>query len=173
MTPINETLAQYSELFMLIAALIYLVAFFFFSWDMASASRSIRKLEAELEKTKTKELVGAAGPTVEGKVETKRLVSEDMEYTDGIKRPSANIAVAILIVAAAAHALAVVARAIAASGAPCGNLYEFMTTGALVISVIYLAFLVRKDLRFVGTFVSGVILLMMTAATIAFTTPVG
>ena len=77
-----------------------------------------------------------------------------MEYTDGVKRPAANIAVAIMTVATLAHAFAVVARAVAASRAPWGNLYEFMTSGALVISIVYLLFLIRKDLRFVGTFVS-------------------
>ena len=173
MTPVNETLASYSELFMLIAALIYLVAFLFFSWDMATASRSIRKLEAELETEKAKELVGAGGPSVTTPVEHRPLVSDDMEYTDGIKRPAANIAVAIMIIGMLAHAFAVVARTIAASRAPWGNLYEFMTSGALVISIVYLVFLLRKDLRFVGTFVSGVVLLMMIAATIGFPTPVG
>ncbi|MDN6638898.1 MAG: c-type cytochrome biogenesis protein CcsB, partial [Yaniella sp.] len=103
----------------------------------------------------------------------KQLVSDDMEYADGIKRPAANIGVAILVVAMLAHAFAVVARAVAASRAPWGNLYEFMTSGALVITVVYLLFLLRKDLRFVGTFVSGVVLLMMMGATIGFPTPVG
>lgn len=173
MTSVNETLAQYSELFMLIAALIYLVSFFFFSWDMATASRSIRKLESELETAKSKELVGASGPTVEEPVEQRQLVSDDMEYTDGLKRPAANIAVAIFVLAMLAHAFAVVARAVAASRAPWGNLYEFMTSGALVIALVYLVFLLRKDLRFVGTFVSGVVLLMMIGATIGFPTPVG
>ena len=173
MTPVNETLASYSELFMLIAALIYLVAFLFFSWDMATASRSIRKLEAELQTEKAKELVGAGGPAVEQPASPRALVSDDMEYTDSIKRPAANIAVAIMIIATLAHAFAVGARAVAASRAPWGNLYEFMTSGALVISVVYLVFLLRKDLRFVGTFVSGVVLLMMMAATIGFPTPVG
>src|SRR5699024_2842649 len=149
MTPINETLAQYSELFMLIAALIYLVSFFFFSWDMASASRSIRKLENELETVQTKELVGASGASVTEPVERKQLVSDDMEYTDSVKRPAANIGVAILVVATLAHAFAVVARAVAASRAPWGNLYEFMTSGALVITVVYLLFLLRNDLIFV------------------------
>src|SRR5690625_7336079 len=96
-----------------------------------------------------------------------------MEYTDGSKRPAANVAVGIMVVATLAHGFAVVARAVAASRAPWGNLYEFMTSGALVISIVYLVFLVRKDLRFVGTFVSGVVLLMMMAATVGFRTPVG
>ena len=176
MTPVNETLAQYSELFMLIASFIYLVAFLLFSWDMATASRSIRKLEAELETQQSKQLVSAGGPGVDepsGSTKRHQLVSDDMEYTDGVKRPAANIAVAIMAVATLAHAFAVVARAVAASRAPWGNLYEFMTSGALVISVVYLLFLIRKDLRFVGTFVSGVVLLMMMAATVGFPTPVG
>lgn len=177
MTPVNETLAQYSELFMLIAALIYLVAFLFFSWDMATASKSIRTLEAELETEKAKELVGSDGATVIDNApptrDATKLVSDDMEYTDGIKRPAANIAVAIMVLAALAHAFAVIARGVAASRAPWGNLYEFMTSGALVISLVYLVFLLRKDLRFVGTFVSGIVLLMMMAATIGFPTPVG
>lgn len=175
MTPVNETLAHYSELFMLIAALIYLVSFLFFSWDMATASRSIRKLEAELQTEKSKELVGAGGPVVavDRKSGDAKLVSDDMEYTDGIKRPAANIGVAIFVVAMLAHAFAVIARAVAASRAPWGNLYEFMTSGALVIALVYLVFLLRKDLRFVGTFVSGVVLLMMIGATIGFPTPVG
>ena len=140
---------------------------------MASASRSIRKLENELETVQTKELVGASGASVTEPVERKQLVSDDMEYTDSVKRPAANIGVAILVVATLAHAFAVVARAVAASRAPWGNLYEFMTSGALVITVVYLLFLLRKDLRFVGTFVTGVVLLMMMGATIGFPTPVG
>lgn len=173
MTPVNETLAQYSELFMLIASFIYLVAFLFFSWDMATASRAIRKLEAEISQERSKQLVGAGGPAVDAPVEDRKLVSDDMEYTDGVKRPAANIAVAIMIIATLAHAFAVIARTVAASRAPWGNLYEFMTSGALVISIVFLVFLIRKDLRFVGTFVSAVVLLMMMAATVGFPTPVG
>src|SRR5690625_6219301 len=90
MTPVNETLASYSELFMLIASFIYLIAFLLFSWDMATASRSIRKLEAELETEKSRELVGAGGPSVPEPVQPQQLVSDDMEYTDSIKRPAAN-----------------------------------------------------------------------------------
>lgn len=173
MTPVNETLAQYSELFMLIASFIYLAAFLLFSWDMATASRSIRNLEAELETKKSKHLVGAGGPDVEEPVQRRQFVSDNMEYTDSIKRPAANVAVAVMVVATLAHAFAVIARAVAASRAPWGNLYEFMTSGALVISIVYLLFLIRKDLRFVGTFVSAVVLLMMMAATVGFPTPVG
>lgn len=101
------------------------------------------------------------------------LVDEDMDYTGGGRRPVANVAVAVLAVGWALHAFAVVARGLAASRVPWGNLYEFMTTGALVITTVYLLFLLRKDLRFVGTFVTGIVVAMMCAATMGFPTPVG
>lgn len=173
MTPVNETLASYSELFMLIASFIYLAAFLLFSWDIATASKAVKKLETELATERSKQLVGTGGPTGEEPAHASRFVSDDMEYTASVKRPAANIAVAIMLIATLAHGFAVGARAVAASRAPWGNLYEFMTSGALVISIVYLVFLVRKDLRFVGTFVSGVVLLMMMAATVGFPTPVG
>lgn len=213
--PINETLAEYSNLFMLIAALVYAVAFIVFTVDMALSSATIKRLEEELAaerqgagaRTRDRELAvagagragggragagGAGGGGAGGSVQATaagaergsevgdlnaagdvRLVDEDMEYTGRGRRPVANVAVAVLAVGWALHAFAVVARAIAAQRVPWGNLYEFMTTGALLVTTVYLIFLFRKDLRFVGTFVSGLVVAMMCAATMGFPTPVG
>jgi len=44
---------------------------------------------------------------------------------------------------------------------------------ALVVVAVYLVALIFRDLRFVGTLVSGLALIMMCAATISFATPVG
>ena len=48
MPTINVQLAEYSELFMLIAAFIYTLAFILFSIDAARSSATIRRVEAEL-----------------------------------------------------------------------------------------------------------------------------
>ena len=48
MPSINLQLASYSDLFMLIAALVYAAAFIVFAIDMATSSKAIRTLEAEL-----------------------------------------------------------------------------------------------------------------------------
>ncbi len=45
---INVELAEYSELFMLIAAFIYTLAFILFTIDAARSSATIRRVEAEL-----------------------------------------------------------------------------------------------------------------------------
>ena len=65
MTPVNETLASYSDLFMLIASFIYLVAFLLFSWDIATASKAVKKLESEIATERSKQLLGAGGAALE------------------------------------------------------------------------------------------------------------
>ncbi|MBB5847510.1 c-type cytochrome biogenesis protein CcsB [Micrococcus endophyticus] len=213
--PVNEQLALYSDLFMLIAALVYAAAFILFTVDMATSSATIRRLEEDLaaqrgdvrfvpDREAAREAVGAgvgasagsagAGvPAASGSTagaatgaawadsrasglgtgSDTGLVDDDMDYTGGGRRPIANVAVAVLATGWALHAFAVVARGLAASRVPWGNLYEFMTSGALVITTVYLLFLFRKDLRFVGTFVTGLVVAMMCAATMGFPTPVG
>lgn len=180
MQNINQTLGQYSELFMLLAALAYTVAFLAFTWDLVKSSRRIRELEAGLaESAEERELV-LAGAVAAGK---RRKAADDggapagstaddaMDY-QGERRPAARIAVALTIVAAVIHAVAVISRGFAAGRVPWGNMYEFCTTGGLVVAVVFLLVLTRKDLRFLGTFVIGLVVVMLCAATIGFPTPV-
>ena len=45
MFSINETMGQYSELFMLLAAGTYTVAFIAFAWDLAKSSKMLRAVD--------------------------------------------------------------------------------------------------------------------------------
>ena len=180
---INVQLAEYAELFTLIAALIYTLAFILFTVDAVRSSATIRRVEKELaaeagaEQTPVRASASAgAGRGSEGDrlsaADEAELVDEDMGYV-GTRRPFANVAVALTIVAVAAHAFAVVARGIAASRWPLGNMYEFLVGASLVVAVVYLISLIRRDLRFLGIFVLGLVVTMMVAATIGFPTPIG
>ena len=208
MPSINLQLASYSDLFMLIAALVYAAAFIVFALDMANSSKTIRTLEAELAEEaeveaaqatvpqRRDQLVGAGvgGPetgtgttaapvsrtpaarrggsgTASGGPD-ENLVDDDMAYLGTARRPAANVAVALMVIGALLHAFAVIARGVSASRVPWGNMYEFCTTGAVLVSVVYLLFLIRKDIRFLGTFVSGLVVIMMAAATMGFPTPI-
>ena len=208
MPSINLQLASYSDLFMLIAALVYAAAFIVFALDMAHSSQTIRTLEAELAEEaeveaaqatvpqRRDQLVGAGvgGPetgtgttaapvsrtpaarrggsgTASGGPD-ENLVDDDMAYLGTARRPAANVAVALMVIGALLHAFAVIARGVSASRVPWGNMYEFCTTGAVLVSVVYLLFLIRKDIRFLGTFVSGLVVIMMAAATMGFPTPI-
>ncbi|MEX3509617.1 c-type cytochrome biogenesis protein CcsB [Kocuria carniphila] len=97
---------------------------------------------------------------------------EALNYKDSISRPAARAAVVVTAIAFLLHTFAVVARGIAADRVPWANMYEFCSTGALVVAGVYLITLIFKDLRFVGPMVTGLVLLMLCAATIAFPTPV-
>ena len=71
MQPINLQLASYSDLFMLIAALVYAAAFILFALDMANSSKTIRTLEAELATDTAREregqLVGAGAAAADSR----------------------------------------------------------------------------------------------------------
>ncbi|WP_346923813.1 c-type cytochrome biogenesis protein CcsB [Rothia sp. (in: high G+C Gram-positive bacteria)] len=194
MPEISENLAQWSELFMYLAAVTYMVAFISFAWDIASNSRTTLRLEET--QVRERELVGAGaragsaksarisgteqGTGVRGmsykrsaakKIEA-HVADAEMRYT-GERRPAARAAVIILALGALIHGAGVLTRALAANRVPWGNMYEFCTTGAFLVVLVYLIALIFRDLRFVGVLVSGLALTMMTAATIGFPTPVG
>jgi cytochrome c-type biogenesis protein CcsB len=67
----------------------------------------------------------------------------------------------------------VITRALGAGRVPWGNMYEFLTTGAFVAVAVFLLVLIRRDLRFLGTFVVGLAIIMLVAASVAYWTPVG
>lgn len=179
MQSINMELAQYSELFMLIAGFIYTGAFMLFAVDMIRSSATIRRVEAELaaENAAERTLVSYGAPADNpgtGEPEAapaEELVDEEMAYL-GTRRPFANVAVALTVLGVAAHTFAVAARGIAANRVPWANMYEFLTTSALVVAAVYLLVLTRKDVRFLGTFALGLVVTMMAAATMGFPTPV-
>lgn len=61
-----------------------------------------------------------------------------------------------------------VARGIAAERVPWANMYEFALTGTLLIVVVYLLVLRWYDLRFLGAFLIGMVVLLLGGATVAF-----
>lgn len=211
MFPINETMGQYSELFMLLAAGTYTVAFIAFAWDLAKSSKALRAVDLKAAaaagasapataKVPVGAGVGAGGAVDGGSVDrtdsdvsgpagrAERPSSSTVSAPQGSgagqtadagmryaaeRRVPARVAVALTILGAAIHAAGVVTRAIGAGRVPWGNMYEFLTTGAFVAVAVFLLVLIRRDLRFLGTFVIGLAIIMLVAAAIAFWTPVG
>ncbi len=57
-----------------------------------------------------------------------------------------------------------ITRGISAERVPWSNMYEFSISGAVVVTAVYLASLWRLDLRFLGTFVVGPVLLTLGLA---------
>jgi cytochrome c-type biogenesis protein CcsB len=198
---INETMGQYSELFMLLAAGTYTVAFIAFAWDLAKSSKALRAIDlkaAQAEETVKVPLAAGAGSAAAGsRPDEARLggpagraerpssskakaagaggvatADADMKYA-AERRAPARVAVALTVLGALIHGAGVVSRALGAGRVPWGNMYEFLTTGAFVAIAVFLLVLVRRDLRFLGTFVVGLAIIMLVAASVAYWTPVG
>lgn len=229
---INVTLGNWSEWFMLLAAMTYMVVFVAFVWDMASHSKTLGLREEERARKRaaaendSRELVGvgassaasasddagstasatrapgvdgagtggtgangvvgngsaspaSAGSAAPGEFRTSAENTtkgagefEALNYKKGARRPAARVAVMLMVIAFALHVFAVVSRGVAADRVPWANMYEFCSTGAMVVAGVYLVTLIFKDLRFVGPMVSGLVLIMLCLATIAFPTPV-
>ncbi|WP_234661927.1 c-type cytochrome biogenesis protein CcsB [Agromyces marinus] len=86
------------------------------------------------------------------------------------RSPSLRVAVAMTVIAWALHLAATVLRGIAASRVPWANMYEFALTGTLVITTVFLVVIAvsKTDLRFLGTFVTGLVLVLLGVATVNF-----
>ncbi|MGO1319190.1 MAG: c-type cytochrome biogenesis protein CcsB [Galactobacter sp.] len=188
-TEINLELGRWSELLMLLACIAYAAAFIAYTVDLIRSSRTVTELEASLKAEEAKELVGVGQATRPAKGGASssisertthrnasvdgQLVDDDMSYdSTAPRRNTARISIALFVLAAAVHLAAVVTRSISAGRVPWGNMYEFLTTGALVVAVVYLVSLIFKDFRFMGMFIAGLVVIMMCAATMGFPTPV-
>jgi len=63
---------------------------------------------------------------------------------------------------------AIVARGIAAGRAPWANMYEFTMVGTFVAVAVFLVVSLRKDIRFLGTFVTGLAVLFIVLGLLKF-----
>lgn len=80
------------------------------------------------------------------------------------RRRAAGIAMTTTWLGFAMHLLGVITRAIAAARVPWANMYEFSILFTLVAMVIFLALQRGRDMRFLGTFVLGPVILMLGIA---------
>jgi cytochrome c-type biogenesis protein CcsB len=134
-------LAQWSELFMLLAALTYVSAFALFTIDLVRRGRD--------------------RPDADGRASGK-----------GREGGPARAAGFVTTYAFILHLAALAARGLAAGHAPWDNLYGFVTTSALILTGVFLLAMRWRDLRFAGAPVTGVVIVVIAAASIAFDVPI-
>jgi cytochrome c-type biogenesis protein CcsB len=86
------------------------------------------------------------------------------------RSPAGGIAVRLTWLAMLLHLAGVIARGLSAQRAPFGDLYEFTISGSVVVIAVFLLLLTRLDLRYLGTFVTGPVLLTLGLAVAVFYT---
>jgi cytochrome c-type biogenesis protein CcsB len=82
--------------------------------------------------------------------------------------PSLRVGIALTILGFVIHLVATVLRGLAAGRVPWANMYEFSLTMTLIITGVFLIVLLKEDLRFLGTFVVGLVLVILGVSTVSF-----
>jgi cytochrome c-type biogenesis protein CcsB len=161
------TLDEISIILVYSAMAVYAIAFIAYAIDLARRSAAATKAADE---AKVAVKVGAAGIDAgEAAPATTAASVKDGAVAYG-RSPALRVGVAMTIVAWLLHLSADVLRGIAAERVPWANMYEFALTGTLVITTVYLLVIVvaKHDLRFLGTFVTGLVLVLLGVATVNF-----
>ncbi len=147
------TLDAVSVLLVWTAVAIYALAFVAYAVDLARRSDlAVKAKDAVV----TRQLVGAGGPpTVEAPTPPAQRVAARPRYV------WARIGTSLTVLGFLFHVGADVTRGIAAGRVPWSNMYEFALTGTMLIIAVYLVVLFRYDLRFLGAFITGLVVVLL------------
>jgi cytochrome c-type biogenesis protein CcsB len=154
---VDETLAGYANLLLYGAMATYTLAFLAFVLDLAGGTARAERSERRLDPGRERALVGvgAGAPSLP----VSRTIASD--GPDPERRRAAAIGVSLTVLSLLLHLAAVAARGWSVHRPPWGNMYEFATAGAAVVTLVFLATLRWRDLRYLGTFVVGPVLLTL------------
>ncbi|MGZ0712875.1 c-type cytochrome biogenesis protein CcsB (plasmid) [Coraliomargarita sp. W4R53] len=166
------TLDSISVLLVWTAITVYALAFIAYAVDLAR--RSAVAVEAKDAVVRERELVGAsAGPAV-GAVAQMREEENAAEVALNAapsKRPRymwARIGTSLTVLGFLLHLAGDVTRGVASGRVPWSNMYEFALTGTLLVVGVYLVTLFRYDLRFLGSFITGLVVVLLGASALQF-----
>jgi cytochrome c-type biogenesis protein CcsB len=184
---INESLARFSNYAIYGAMFVYLIAFFAYTAEWVFGRKSAFVVEAAAKLPAQAAVLVGAGVKDRVPDDLSGLDGidglDDLDDLDALDdRPDADepapaidggnvraitaggIAVSTTVLGFALHVLGVVCRGLAAHRVPWGNLYEFTTAGSAVAMALYVGLLFRRGARWLGVFVTGVILTILGVA---------
>ncbi|PPG66732.1 c-type cytochrome biogenesis protein CcsB [Rathayibacter rathayi] len=158
---------------------IYALAFVFFAIDLArraslADSDSIEVVqEAERVASAAAADRAASGKATVASGRTATLSRIGNRVEDEVHRAperstTLRIGFSLTLLAFALHLAATVLRGVAAGRVPWANMYEFSMTGTLIIIGVFLAVQLRWDLRFLGAFITGLVLVLLGVATVNY-----
>ncbi|HYO18328.1 MAG TPA: c-type cytochrome biogenesis protein CcsB [Dermatophilaceae bacterium] len=158
----NETLAQYANLAVYSAMAVFTIAMIAFAFDLAGAAPvGVRSASGT---QKEAALVGA-GPSANGPVP--QVPGEDPAPR---RRKAAGIAMMLTVLGGLLLIAAAAMRGLSVHRAPLGNMFEFALVGSMFVVVVFVAISLRRDVRWLGLFVVGPVLLTLGLAITVFYT---
>ena len=162
---VDESLAQASNTLIYSAMLVYTGALGAFTTDLAVRGRRRAAEAAPAVPVAEPALVGASAPSPSAGSGPTGAPSPSPARTK-----AGGIGVSLTALAFGLHAAGVIARGLSVQRVPWGNMYEFSVAGSAVVTGVFLAVLLRRDVRYLGTFVVGPVLLTLGLAVTVFYT---
>ena len=151
------------------AVAIYAAAFIAYALDLARRSQAAADAKVAVPE---RELVGAS---VGGSAPTGGTASgrgADVAPAPAPRYVMARIGIALTTLGFLFHLAGVVLRGIAAGRVPWSNMYEFSMTGTLLIIAVYIGVNIWFDLKYLGTFIVGLVVVLLGGAATGFYTQV-
>ncbi|MXS74408.1 c-type cytochrome biogenesis protein CcsB [Microbacterium sp. CSI-V] len=155
-------LDEISLLLVWTAVAIYVLAFIAYAIDLARRSDLAIKAKDEVV---ARELVTAGGG---GVIDASPRSSASGPSSAKPRYLWARMGTALVALGFLFHLAGTVLRGVAAGRVPWSNMYEFALTGVLLVVAVYLVVLTRFDLRFLGALITGLAIVLLGGATLAF-----
>ena len=161
----DTTLAQLSNLAVYSAMAVLTLAMVLYAVYLARLAPSRARVEVT-----QRELVSAGGPDAPGAPSAPRPLAADPEPEAPGARKAAGIAWSLTLLGTLLTVAGVVLRALEVHRWPLGNMYEFAIVGCMLTLLAYVGWSSRRDLRWLGLFVVGPVLLTLGLAITAWYT---
>jgi cytochrome c-type biogenesis protein CcsB len=159
----NQTLVQYANLGVYSAMAVFTLAMMAFAVDLAGAAPKVLAVASQTQKEAA--LVGA-GLSAAAPVSPVLGDVADLPRT----RKAAGVAMMLTRLGGLLLIAAVAMRGLSVHRPPLGNMFEFALVGTMFVVVAFLAISLRRDIRWLGLFVVGPVLLTLGLAVTVFYT---
>ena len=156
---VDQGLSDISNALIYSAMLAYTISFLGFVVDLSGRGKKAQPVEVAVPVR-----VGAGPEDAAGPV-------EPTAPTPPARSRALGVAISTMYLGFALHLGGVIARGLSVHRAPWGNMYEFSISGTVVVTAVFMVVVIRRsELRFLGTFVIGPVLLSLGLATAVFYT---
>ncbi|MYM19905.1 c-type cytochrome biogenesis protein CcsB [Brevibacterium sp. 5221] len=116
------------------------------------------------------EAADADGPSAGAGADGPGAGAPERGASGGIRR-LARVGTALTVLALLLHIAAIVTRCLSVMRVPWGNMMEYAMTASAIACIVYLVTVRVKDVRYLGTFVTGAVLLALGLSITVFYTP--
>lgn len=151
----TETLAAWSLVGVYSAAAVYLIAFVLYVMDLSG-------------RTAAAPVAAKAAATASASAGGSTVVAEKVDAPAAASTRWTRTALALTVVGWVVHVAATLMRGIAAERVPWANMFEFALTGTAIIVGVFLGAQLWKPLSYLGAYVTGLVVLLLTLATVNF-----